>query len=175
MIFVAAAGEAPNAAGADDSVIAVTASDAADKLYKTANQGPHVCIAAPGVDVVVAAPSAAHGYMSGTSLAAAHVSGAIALLLQSRPELNARAVRTILLNRARRLSAAKAHEDDCGIGFTDALALVTEPGERRALQEARSSAAADRPELSTGSVNRTTTPSGGQTLISPSPGGMTPR
>ena len=53
---------------------------------------------------MVAGPSGTYGFGSGTSMAAAHVSGAIALLLQSRPDLSPTAVRTILLNRARRLS-----------------------------------------------------------------------
>jgi subtilisin family serine protease len=55
IVFVAAAGnEGPNPAAADDSVIAVTASDATNNLYPAANRGPHVCLAAPGVEVMVA-------------------------------------------------------------------------------------------------------------------------
>jgi subtilisin family serine protease len=154
IIFVAAAGnEGPNAAAADDSVIAVTASDAADKLYPAANRGPHICLAAPGVNVLVTAPSGAYEFNSGTSLAAAHVSGAVALLLQSRPDLSPKAMRTILLNRARHLSAETGSDSDCGIGLTDALALVTEPGEKHAPKEVSSSATQ---EITTvGSVDRT--------------------
>ena len=86
IVFIAAAGnDGPNAAAADDNVIAVTASDAADKLYPAANRGPHVCLAAPGVNVLAAACSGGYDFKSGTSYAAAHVSGAVALLLQSRP------------------------------------------------------------------------------------------
>lgn len=128
IVFIAAAGnDGPNAVAADDNVIAVTASDAADKLYPAANRGPHVCLAAPGVNVLVAAPSGAYEFKSGTSLAAAHVSGAVALLLQSRPGLGPKAVRTILLNRARHLDTETGGDSDCGIGLTDALATVTEP------------------------------------------------
>ena len=141
IVFIAAAGnDGPNAAAADDSVIAVTASDATDNIYPAANRGPHICLAAPGVNVLVAAPSGAYEFKSGTSLAAAHVSGAVALLLQSRPDLSPKAVRTILLNRARHLSAETGSDSDCGIGLTDALATVTEPGEKHAPKEVSSSA-----------------------------------
>ena len=125
---------------ADDNVIAVTASDAADKLYPAANRGPNICLAAPGVNVLVAAPSGAYEFKSGTSLAAAHVSGAVALLLQSRPDLSPKAVRTILLNRARHLDSETGSDSDCGIGLTDALAIVTEPVEQHAPKEVSSSA-----------------------------------
>jgi subtilisin family serine protease len=141
IVFIAAAGnDGPNAAAADDNVIAVTASDAADKLYPAANRGPHICLAAPGVNVLVAAPSGAYEFKSGTSLAAAHVSGAVALLLQSRPDLSPKAVRTILLNRARHLNTETGSESDCGIGLTDALAMVAEVGEKHAPNEVSSSA-----------------------------------
>jgi subtilisin family serine protease len=84
IVFVAAAGnEGPNAVAADDSVIAVTASDATNNLYPAANRGPHVCLAAPGVDVMVAGPAGTYEFGSGTSMAAAHVSGAIALMFCS--------------------------------------------------------------------------------------------
>jgi subtilisin family serine protease len=160
MIFVAAAGnEGLNAAAADDSVIAVTASDATDKLYPAANRGPHVCLAAPGVDVLVASPSGAYEFKSGTSLAAAHVSGAIALMLQSRPDLSPTAVRTILLNRARRLSTETSSDGNCGIGVTDALAVVSEPGENQGPEEPGSLALTGGGELSTGAISRTAAPS----------------
>ena len=159
IVFVGAAGDqGPNAAAADDSVIAVTAIDAKDKLYPAANRGPHICLAAPGVELVIAAPSGAHRYMSGTSLAAAHVSGAVALLLQSRPDLSPRAVRSLLLNRARQVSDMGRREGDCGIGFTNALALLVEPAETRPSQAARLSGAADQ-EISTGTIKPPARPS----------------
>jgi subtilisin family serine protease len=141
IIFIAAAGnDGPNAAAADDNVIAVTASDAADKLYPAANRGPYICLAAPGVNVLVTAPSGGYEFRSGTSLAAAHVTGAVALLLQSRPDLGPKAMRTILLNRARHLGTETGSDSDCAIGLTDALAMVTEPGEKHAPKELSSSA-----------------------------------
>jgi subtilisin family serine protease len=161
IVFVAAAGnEGPNAAAADDSVIAVTASDKTDNLYPAANRGPHVCLAAPGVDVMVAGPSGTYEFGSGTSMAAAHVSGAIALMLQSRPDLSPTAVRTILLNRARRLSTETGRDGNCGIGVVDALALVTEPSEKQGPELAGSSTAlVGGGEHSTVGISRTVLPS----------------
>jgi subtilisin family serine protease len=163
IVFVAAAGnEGPNAAAADDSVIAVTASDATDDLYPAANRGPHVCLAAPGVEVMVAGPSGTYEFRSGTSMAAAHVSGAIALMLQSRPDLSPTAVRTILLNRARRLSTETGGDGNCGIGVVDALALVTEPSEKQGPEGAGSTALARGGEHSTVGISRTASPSTSQ-------------
>ena len=160
IVFVAAAGnEGPNAAATDDSVIAVTASDATDNLYPAANRGPHVCLAAPGVEVMVAGPSGTYEYGSGTSMAAAHVSGAIALMLQSRPDLSPTAVRTILLNRARRLSTETGGDGNCAVGVVDALALVTEPSEKQGPELAGSTALIVGGEHSTVGISRTVLPS----------------
>jgi subtilisin family serine protease len=164
IVFVAAAGnEGPNPAAADDSVIAVTASDATDKLYPAANRGPHVCLAAPGVEVIVPGPTGMYEFSSGTSMAAAHVSGAIALLLQSRPGLSPTAVRTVLLNRARHLSTETGSDGNCGIGVVDALALVTEPSEKQGPELAGSTAVLVRGgEPSTVGISRTVSPSTSQ-------------
>lgn len=162
MIFVAAAGnEGPNPVAADDSVIAVTASDATNRLYPAANRGPHVCLAAPGVDVMVAGPSGTYAFASGTSMAAAHVSGAIALMLQSRPDLSPTAVRTILLNRARRLGNETGGDGNCAVGVVDALALVADPGEKQGPEGAGSTALAQG-ERSTVGISRSVSPSASQ-------------
>ena len=96
-IIVAAAGnggtDAPSAyPAAYGQVIAVTAIDAADRVYASANRGDYIAIAAPGVDVLAPAPGRAHLLQTGTSFAAAHVSGIIALMIGNAPELAADAV-----------------------------------------------------------------------------------
>jgi subtilisin family serine protease len=128
MVFVAAVGNEGPAAkplypAADESVIAVTASDKADRIYPAANRGAYICITAPGVDVMTPAPGGAYGFSSGTSLAAAHVSGAIALMLQSRPSLGPDEVRAILTATAQDLGAPGS-DPEFGAGFADALAMV---------------------------------------------------
>ncbi|NNE23422.1 MAG: S8 family serine peptidase [Rhizobiales bacterium] len=69
-------------------VIAVTATDARDRLYKRANRGAYVTVAAPGVDVLVARRTKSYGLMSGTSAATGYVTGALALLIEHRPQLD---------------------------------------------------------------------------------------
>ncbi len=95
IILIAAAGNAgpkspPLYPGADPSVIAVSATDVDDKTYKNANRGKYVAIAAPGVDILVPAPEGGYQLTTGTSVAAAHISGVVALLLERdgslRPE-----------------------------------------------------------------------------------------
>ena len=49
-------------------------------------------------------------------------------------------MRTILLNRAKHLSAETGSGSDCGIGLTDALAMVISPDEKQAPKEVSSSA-----------------------------------
>ena len=66
-------------------MIAVTATDVGDKLFVGANRGKYISVAAPGVDILVAAPESTYQLTTGTSVAA-EVSGIVALLLQnSRP------------------------------------------------------------------------------------------
>jgi subtilisin family serine protease len=118
--LVAAVGNGgPNAQplfpAADPHVIAVTATDAVDQLFAAANRGPHVAISAPGVDILAPAPGGAYQKVTGTSIAAAHVSGVIALLLERNPTLTPVAVRTILAASAKPLGAA----DQFGAGLVD--------------------------------------------------------
>lgn len=60
--------------------VAVTATDLNDRIYSQANQGSYVDLSAPGVDVWVPAGRSGR-YVSGTSFAAALVSGAVARAL----------------------------------------------------------------------------------------------
>ena len=82
--------------GADPNVIAVTATDSADKLFRQANRGPYVSISAPGVEILAPAPEAAYQMSTGTSIATAHITGVVALMLERDPTLTPRDVREIL-------------------------------------------------------------------------------
>jgi hypothetical protein len=128
VVMVAAAGnEGPGSAplypAADPHVIAVTATDADDRLYPLANRGRHIAIAAPGVDVLAPAPNDSVQLISGTSVAAAHVSGIAALILERVPTLRPEEVRSVLMRSAAALTAPDA-KDDSGAGLTDALRAV---------------------------------------------------
>ncbi len=108
VILVAAAGNAgPRAPAlypaADPHVIAVTATDMDDRLFSGANRGNHVAIAAPGVDILVPAPAGEYQVTTGTSVATAHISGVIALMLERNAKLTPADVRKILAASAKRL------------------------------------------------------------------------
>lgn len=124
VVVVAAAGnEGPRAPAAFPAaypeVIAVTATDQADGLFARAVRGPHVAIAAPGVDVFVAMPDGGYTLTSGTSVAAAHVSGLAALLIERHPAITPEALRTLLQSSARDLGP-QGRDDLFGAGLADA-------------------------------------------------------
>ena len=100
----------PQYPAADPNVIAVTATDADDKLYSGANRGDHIAVAAPGVDIVVPAPNAAYDITTGTSVAAAHVSGVVALILARKPDADPETVRVILQSSAKDLGPSGKDE-----------------------------------------------------------------
>ncbi len=91
VVAVAAAGNAgpqsrPLYPAAQPEVIAVTATDARDAIFSGANVGRHVAIAAPGVDVLAPAPDGGYAFSTGTSIATAHATAVIGLMLQrARP------------------------------------------------------------------------------------------
>jgi hypothetical protein len=128
MVLIAAAGNAgPNSAplypAADADVIAVTATDVSDALYKMANRGQFIAVAAPGVDVIALAPGDSYQVTTGTSVAAAEVSGIAALLLEMKPSLTPADIRTILMNSAKPVGAA-GQNDDFGAGLANAYRAV---------------------------------------------------
>jgi len=95
----------------------VTAIDQDDNLFAGANQGPHVAVAAPGVDILEPAPNNSYQVTTGTSVAAAHVSGVAALLLERNPALDPAAVHEILTLSARK--AGSGRDDKLGWGVID--------------------------------------------------------
>lgn len=128
VVYVAAGGNAGPAStplfpAADPNVIAVTATDAEDRLFPAANRGSHLCVAAPGVDILVAAPNGNYGLLSGTSMAAAQVSGIVALMLQAKPGLTPPEVRAALTRSARDLGPL-GPDRDFGAGSADAEGAV---------------------------------------------------
>lgn len=132
VIMIAAAGNAgpkspPLYPAADPNVIAVTATDMRDKLFIAANRGPYIAVAAPGVDILLPAPGATYQVSSGTSFAAAHVSGIAALLLERKPDLGPDTVKKILIATCRDLGP-KGRDDQFGAGLTDAYKAVLSLG-----------------------------------------------
>ncbi len=127
--MVAAAGNAgakspPLYPAANASVIAVSATDAQDKLFAASNRGSHIAISAPGVDIFLPAPDEKYQMTSGTSFSAAYISGLAALMLERNPALKPNEVRAILMKTARDLGAP-GRDDFFGAGEADAFAAVS--------------------------------------------------
>jgi len=140
VVLIAAAGNLgpkspPLYPAADEHVIAVTATDENDRVLNQANRGPYIAVAAPGVDILEPAPNAGYQVTTGTSVAAAHVSGIAALLIERNPAIDAASVREILSTSAKHM-AAKGRDDQFGWGLVDPY---------RALAAADAKVARDRP------------------------------
>lgn len=128
LVLVAASGNfgpksPPQYPAADPNVIAVSATDANDNLFTASNRGNHITIAAPGVDILMPAPKADYQIKSGTSFAAAHVSGIAALILERRPGLAPDGVRQIMVATARDLGPP-GPDPQFGAGLADAYQAI---------------------------------------------------
>ena len=100
--------------------MAVTATDENDQLFKGANQGKYVTVAAPGVDILVPAPEAGLQFTTGTSVATANVSGVAALLLAHKASLEPEEIRDILVRTAQHLGVLGINPQ-FGAGLVDPL------------------------------------------------------
>jgi hypothetical protein len=109
---------------ANANVIAVSATDAQDRLFVASNRGGYIAVAAPGVDIFLPAPDDKYQITSGTSFSAAYISGVAALMLQRNPALKPDEVRAILMKTARDLGAP-GRDDLFGAGEADAFAAVS--------------------------------------------------
>ncbi len=131
IVLVAAAGNAgakspPLYPAAYPMVIAVTATDADDKLFEQSNRGSYIAVAAPGAQILVANPGGAYEMSSGTSYSAAEVSGIVALMLERKGDLSPDTVRAILMATAKDLGP-KGIDPMFGAGLVDAYgALMAE-------------------------------------------------
>lgn len=116
ILFVAAAG---NQASNNDVVesypsnykvsnlIAVAATDSSDRLASFSNYGKKtVHVAAPGTKILSTFPNNKYGELSGTSMAAPHVSGLVALVASHFPELTGPAIKNLILAGGQKTNAA---------------------------------------------------------------------
>jgi hypothetical protein len=129
VVMVAASGNAgaksaPLYPAANAKVIAVSATDAQDKLFAPSNRGSYVAVAAPGADIFLPVPDGKYQMMSGTSFSAAYISGIAALMLDRNPALKADELRAILMQTAHDLGAP-GRDDLFGAGEADAFAAVS--------------------------------------------------
>jgi subtilisin family serine protease len=106
------------------NVIAVSGTDAQDRLFPASNRGGHIAISAPAADLFLPAPDEKYQVTSGTSFSAAYVSGLAALILERNPALKPDEVRALLTKTARDLGAP-GRDDLFGAGEADAFAAVS--------------------------------------------------
>ncbi|MBM3805139.1 MAG: S8 family serine peptidase [Actinobacteria bacterium] len=146
VLVVASAGNGgPNAGttypAGNDLTIAVTAVDQTLNAPSFAQRGSHIDISAPGInicstirtDITVNATRRCAGAtepflnMSGTSMAAAFVSGIAALVFSARPTYSAQQVREVMVATARDLGLA-GRDETFGVGLVDAYAIFKSLG-----------------------------------------------
>lgn len=130
MTIVAAAAEDDGQPGFPASlpyVIAVVASDARGRVQMHSWAQGKFVLAAPGVDIITTAPQARYDLVSGSSVAAAHVSGVVALLLERSPHLSPKQTMDVLTTTAYPASNQAAAR---AVGIVDASAALAKlPGE----------------------------------------------
>jgi subtilisin family serine protease len=100
IVIVAAAGEGGTAFPADLAGVIAVGAEGAGR--------PAAALGAPGVDVLSLVPPDGYGYFSGSSIAAAQVSGVVALLLERSPRPQAPRLGELLARTARRPAGAAA-------------------------------------------------------------------
>jgi subtilisin family serine protease len=128
-VAVAAAGNGGPAAdpvypAAYPEVIAVTALDRNDHVYESANHGRYVTVAAPGVEILAPSKRRGYEYYTGSSFAAAQVSGVIALMLEKKKDLDPAGVRAALTHSAESLGPDADGNAATGAGRVNAAAAL---------------------------------------------------
>ncbi|CAA6825294.1 MAG: Peptidase S8 and S53 subtilisin kexin sedolisin [uncultured Thiotrichaceae bacterium] len=108
-------GASPAYPAAIPDVIAVTAVDQAENIFGQANRGSYIDLAAPGVDILTTSPRGSFNLSSGTSLATAHVSGVIALLMS----MNRQGFRPAILEKTAIDLGRSGRDTDFGYGLVN--------------------------------------------------------
>lgn len=109
--------------------ITVAASDDVDQVTWFSSRGPSPFadvkpeVAAPGTRILSALPDGHYGYYNGTSMAAPHVAGTVALLLSANPTLTDGELKTVLTSTAVPLSSTIPNQL-AGWGRIDAYTAV---------------------------------------------------
>ena len=115
--------------GRYDSVLAVSAITSSGLMAAFSNRGSEVAFCAPGSDITSFTPGERPFTDSGTSYAAAHVTGVLALLFSVNPTLTADEAITILADTAIDLGS-RGRDSLYGYGLIDAWAALVAAGGR---------------------------------------------
>jgi serine protease len=108
---------------ADPGVIAVAATDSADRVASYSNQGSYVDVAAPGSSILSTLPGDKYAFYNGTSMASPHVAAVAALLKAYDPGLTPDGIENALESSAVDLGAP-GKDNDFGYGRIDAAAAL---------------------------------------------------
>jgi subtilisin family serine protease len=97
-------------------MLSVASSTPTDRVSTFSSSGRHVTVAAPGEPIYSLFPvsQGRSGFIRGTSMAAPHVSGVVALMLERNPSLTPVQVKTIIQNTARAPCSGYARPDYSG-------------------------------------------------------------
>jgi subtilisin family serine protease len=164
MLFVAAAGNDGRDTGPQPAypgsykaanVIAVAATNNQDRLASFSNYGGTVALAAPGVDIQSTTIGNTYGYLSGTSMAAPHVSGAAAIVL-AECSLDTAGLKRVILDNVDRVGALTGWVSTGGRLNVDRAMRSCMPGS--------SSSTTSRPAAPAG-VAATSAPGAGQVTV----------
>jgi subtilisin family serine protease len=109
-----------------ESVIAVVAGDAAGQVPAPAWLRHKFAVAAPGVDILTTTPGGRYDFLSGSSLAAAEVTGVAALLLQKRNDMTPAEIRELLRRTMHRITMPATASASLAPGIVDACAALAE-------------------------------------------------
>ncbi|HZF07911.1 MAG TPA: S8 family serine peptidase [Thermoanaerobaculia bacterium] len=126
---IAVVAAAPDGAGPDfpasvEGVLAVLSSDP-DGNLRSPSTSPRAMLAAPGVDILTTVPHGSYDFFTGSSLAAAEVSGVAALLLERNPKLTPAQLGALIRKTARPLRLPPG-EPDPPVFLVDACAAVSQ-------------------------------------------------
>ncbi|MCS7240313.1 MAG: S8 family serine peptidase [Candidatus Bipolaricaulota bacterium] len=115
--------EGVNLLGRLEFVLTVAATDKADRPAPFSNFGAEVDVSAPGAEIPALFAQGTPGTFSGTSFAAPHVSGALALILSANPKLSGRGAVEVLLRTSENLPSL---DHRFGVGLVDAASAVAQ-------------------------------------------------
>jgi type VII secretion-associated serine protease mycosin len=110
---------------ASPNVIAVAAVDSTGNPAAFSNTGPHIDLAAPGQDVVAAIHGAGYDRQSGTSFAAPHVAGTLAMVAAANPALSAAQIVSVTELTAQDDVSGNGRDEQLGYGVVRSDRAVT--------------------------------------------------
>lgn len=116
----------------NDTILVVGAVNSMGSKPYFSNYGSKLDIVAPGVDILSTLPNDSVGYMDGTSMACAFVSGVAALVLEQNSELTVTQVNSIICSNAKKIPGVNFNlirpdgtwNEEYGYGLVDAYNSV---------------------------------------------------